>query len=172
MQAVSSHTKGPHCSMSQISSRIRNAKYASRRPLQFRECGSPKKNCLRFNFEKNLSRPDRIVQQYLVSIRDESVALEVGSHDNEKDAEHGMPAVPALSVGGHTKAAAGELGVSLSELLDSLGHGVGHAQGADACKSHSTHQHVNLTAYLPALLCDHDYCSLLCFILCLQFFLL
>jgi hypothetical protein len=62
------------------------------------------------------------------------MSLEVGSHDNGEDAEHGVPAVPALGVGGDTEAAAGELGVGLSELLNSLGHGVSHAQGADACE--------------------------------------
>ena len=61
------------------------------------------------------------------------MALEVSSHNNGKDAEHGVPAIPTLSVGGHTEAAASKLGVLLSELLNSLGHGVSHTKGADAC---------------------------------------
>jgi hypothetical protein len=73
--------------------------------------------------------------QNLVSVRDETVALEVRGHNNEEEAEHGVAAVPSLSVGGNAETAGSELRARDGELRDCLAHRVlGHAQGAQACK--------------------------------------
>ena len=61
----------------------------------------------------------------LVGVGDQAVALEVRGEGHEEHAEHGMATVPALSVGRYTDTAACKLGVLVSELGNSVGHGVG-----------------------------------------------
>lgn len=73
------------------------------------------------------------VHGYLVGVGDEAVALHVGGEDDGEHAEHGVAAVPALSVGGDAEAAGGELGVALGVLLDGVGHGVGGLHGDAVC---------------------------------------
>ena len=65
--------------------------------------------------------------QHLVGIGYQAVALEVRGESHEKHSKHGMAAVPALSICGHTKTTASKLGVGGRKFNNGVAHGVhGH----------------------------------------------